>query len=126
MIKTVIQTIAVLGVMAAPAFAEGDAKKGEKVFNKCKACHAVGDDAKNKVGPILNGVVGAEAGHIEDFKYSKALLEKAEEGLVWDEETLTAYLTDPKEVIPGGSMSFAGLRKEDDVANVIAFLSEHE
>ncbi len=126
MIKTVLQTIAVIGVMAAPAFADGDAEKGEKVFNKCKACHAVGDDAKNKVGPVLNGVVGAKFGHIEDFKYSKALLEKAEEGLVWDEETLSAYLTDPKEIIPGGSMSFAGLRKEKDVENVIAFLAQHE
>ncbi len=126
MIKTVLQTIAVLGVMTAPAFAEGDAKKGEKVFNKCKACHAVGDDAKNKVGPVLNGVIGAEFGHVEDFKYSKALLEKKEEGLVWDEETLTAYLTKPKEVIPGGSMSFAGLRKEADIENVLAFLAQYE
>ncbi len=126
MIKTVLQTIAVLGVMAAPAFAEGDAKKGERVFNKCKACHAVGDKAKNKVGPVLNGVIGAEFGHVEDFKYSKALLEKKEEGLVWDEETLAAYLTDPKEVIPGGSMSFAGLRKEADIENVLAFLAQHE
>ncbi|HEY9039656.1 MAG TPA: cytochrome c family protein [Roseovarius sp.] len=126
MIKTILHSIAVLGVMSAPAFAEGDAKKGERVFNKCKACHAVGDDAKNKVGPILNGVIGAEFGHVEDFKYSKALMEKAEEGLVWDEETLSAYLTDPKEVIPAGSMSFAGLRKEEDVANVIAFLAQYE
>ena len=72
------------------AAAEGDAAAGEKVFNKCKACHAVGDDAKNKSGPILNGILGAEAGSIEGFKYSKAILAKKEEGLVWDEDTLMA------------------------------------
>lgn len=124
MIKPILQTMAILGVMSAPAFADGDAEKGKKVFNKCKSCHAVGEDAKNKVGPILNGIVGAKAGQVEDFKYSKALTELAADGLVWDKETLSAYLTDPKEIIPGGSMSFAGLRKEKDVENVIAYLSE--
>ncbi|WP_324752308.1 cytochrome c family protein [Roseovarius sp. Pro17] len=126
MFKTILQSIAILGVISAPAFADGDAEKGKKVFNKCKACHAVGDDAKNKVGPILNGIVDAPAGQVEDFKYSKALTEMAADGLVWDDETLTAYLKKPKDVIKGGSMSFAGLRKDDDIADVIAYLSENE
>ena len=69
MIKPILTTAATLLALSTPAFAEGDAEKGEKVFKKCKACHAVGEDAKNKVGPILNGIVGAPAGANADFKY---------------------------------------------------------
>jgi len=110
-------------MLALPAFAEGDPAKGKRVFNKCKSCHAVGDNAKNRVGPILNGIVGSAAGQNPDFKYSDALLAMAEEGLVWDEESLTAYLTKPKDFMPGGKMSFAGLRKDADIANVIAYMA---
>ena len=75
-------TIGLLSLtLCAPVFAEGDANKGEKVFRKCKACHAVGEDAKNKVGPTLNGIMGAAAGANADFKYSDALLEMAAGGL---------------------------------------------
>ncbi|WP_187428087.1 Cytochrome c2 [Roseobacter fucihabitans] len=109
--------------IATPALASGDAASGEKVFRKCKACHAVGEDAKNKVGPALNGIIGAAAGANADFKYSDALMEKAAGGLVWTEEEMTAFLTKPKEYLPKTKMSFAGLRKEDDVADVIAYLA---
>ncbi|WP_299848895.1 cytochrome c family protein [uncultured Roseovarius sp.] len=122
MIKQLVGAALMAGVFAAPAFAEGDAEKGEKVFKKCKACHAVGDGAKNKVGPILNGIVGAPAGANADFKYSDALKTMAEGGLVWDAESLSAFLTKPKDFMDGTKMSFAGLRKEADVANVIAYL----
>lgn len=117
---------AVTVATAAPAFAEGDVAEGEKVFKKCKACHAVGEDAKNKVGPMLNGIVGAPAGKVEGFKYSANLLELAEGGLTWDDATLAAYLTKPKDVIPKGKMSFAGLKKEEDIANVVAYLATFE
>jgi len=123
MIKSVLSTAAMLVALSAPAFADGDADKGEKVFKKCKACHAVGEGAKNKVGPVLNGIVGAAAGQNADFKYSDALLAKAGEGLVWDDEAMEAFLTKPKDFIDGTKMSFAGLRKEDDIENVIAYLS---
>ncbi len=114
---------AALGLaFASPAFADGDAAAGEKVFKKCKACHAIGEGAKNKVGPVLNGVVGSPAGQAEGYKYSKSMTEAAEGGLVWDEETLTVYLAKPKEVVPKTKMSFAGLRKDDDIVNVIAYL----
>lgn len=96
---------------------------GEKVFRKCKACHQVGDGAKNRSGPILNGVMGASAGHIDGFKYSKSLMEKAEEGLVWNAETIAEFLAGPKKYIKGTKMGFAGLKKEDDIAAVIAYLS---
>ncbi|EPX77031.1 c-type cytochrome [Litoreibacter arenae] len=96
---------------------------GEKVFKKCKACHQVGDDAKNKTGPILNGIVGHPAGAIEGFKYSKPLLALADEGLIWTEEALAAFLAKPKSFIKGTKMSFAGLRKESDIEAVTAYLA---
>ncbi|WP_068081094.1 c-type cytochrome [Polycladidibacter stylochi] len=111
-------------IATSSAFADGDIKKGKKVFTKCKACHAVGEKAKNKVGPRLNGVVGSGWGTIEGFKYSKTLLAGKEEGRVWDIETLTAYLNKPKKVIPKGKMAFAGLKKDKDIVNVIAYLSQ--
>lgn len=121
--KTFYGLVTALGLaLASPALAEGDTAKGEKVFKKCKACHAVGEGAKNKVGPQLNGIAGKAAGKDGSFKYSKGMLAAADEGLTWDDETLAAYLTKPKEVVPKTKMSFAGLRKEDDVANVIAYL----
>lgn len=112
----------VLAALALPAWADGDAAKGEKVFRKCKACHAVGPDAKNKVGPQLNGIVGAEIASVEGFKYSDAFMAKKAEGLVWTEDNLEAYLEKPKDFIPKTRMSFAGLRKEDDREDVIAYL----
>ena len=126
MIKPILTAAATLLALSTPAFAEGDAEKGEKVFKKCKACHAVGEDAKNKVGPILNGIVGAPAGANADFKYSDALMEKAGEGLVWDEENLTAFLTKPKDFLPKTKMSFAGLRKEQEIMDVIAYMASFE
>jgi cytochrome c len=114
-------SVAALAISTA-AFADGDAAAGEKVFKKCKACHAVGEGAKNKIGPALNGIVGTPAGQAEGYKYSKSMIETAEGGLVWDEETLTAYLAKPKNIVPKTKMSFAGLRKDKDVADVIAYL----
>jgi len=109
--------------LAMPALAEGDAAKGEKIFKKCKACHAVGDGAKNKVGPMLNGIVGAAAGQNPDFKYSAAMQEAAAGGLMWDEANLQAYLTKPKEFLPKTKMAFPGLKKESERNDVIAYLA---
>ncbi|SFU20179.1 c-type cytochrome [Sedimentitalea nanhaiensis] len=122
MIKAILSTATLLVTLSAPAFADGDADKGEKVFKKCKACHAVGPDAKNKVGPELNGIVGSPAMHNPDFKYSDAMKEAAAGGLVWDEASLTEFLAKPKDFMKGTKMSFAGLRKESDIENVIAYL----
>ncbi|HEY9021992.1 c-type cytochrome [Pseudosulfitobacter pseudonitzschiae] len=109
-----------------PTLAEGDAEKGEKVFRKCRACHDVGPDAKDKSGPALNGIVGSAAGASPEFGYSTAMKEAAEAGLVWDEASLTAFLTKPRDFLKGTQMSFPGLRKEADVANVIAYLAQQE
>lgn len=113
-------------VLTTPVLAQGDVAEGEKVFKKCKACHMVGDGATNRVGPALTGIVGAPAGAVDGFKYSDNLLELAEGGLTWDDATLTAYLAKPKDVIPKGKMSFAGLKKEAEIENVIAYLSSFE
>ena len=110
-------------LLAAPAFAQGDAAAGEKVFNKCKACHQVGPEAKNRVGPVLNGVIGREIASTPDFNYSDAFLAKKAEGFTWTEENLTAYLDDPKGFIEGNKMSFAGLRKPEEISDVIAYLA---
>ena len=112
-----------LATPAARADAAGDAAKGEKVFKKCAACHAVGADAKNKVGPVLNGIVGRPAASIADFAYSDAMKAKAAEGLVWTEEEISHLLENPKGYVPGTKMSFAGLRKEEERADVIAYLA---
>lgn len=110
----------VLSLSATSAMAAGDVKKGTKVFKKCKACHTVDQGGKNKVGPNLFGIVGKEAGKVEGFKYSKAMKGS---GLTWDEATLDGFLKKPKKYMKGTKMSFAGLKKEKDRKNVIAYLN---
>lgn len=112
--------------LAAPAFAEGDPAAGEKVFRKCKACHMVGEDAKNRVGPALNGVVGGPVASVEDFKYSDVFQEKAAAGAVWTEDELAAFLASPRKYAKGTKMAFPGLRKDEEIANVIAYLATFE
>lgn len=102
------------------------AAEGEKVFKKCKACHQVGDGAKNRTGPILTGIVGDPAGAVEGFSYSNPMVAAAEGGLIWNETELAAFLAKPKKYLNGTKMSFAGLRKEDDLAAVIEYLKSHE
>lgn len=109
-----------LGLLVSPALAEGDAKKGKKVFNKCKACHDISKE-KNKVGPHLIGLFGRTAGAVEGYKYSKAMKES---GIVWSPETLAPYLANPKKNVPGTKMAFAGLKKEAQIADVILYLQE--
>lgn len=96
---------------------------GEKVFKKCSACHKVGDGAKNAVGPTLNNMLGHPAGKAEGFKYSKPLQDMAAGGLIWDEAALHSFLESPKGFIKGTKMAFAGLKKEEDRAAVIAYLA---
>ena len=112
----------VLAVWQGAAAAQ-DTAAGEKVFAKCKACHAVGEGAKNKVGPELNGIVGRAAGSLPDYKYSKAMEGKGAEGLIWDEASLAAYLADPRGFVKGTKMAFAGLKKPEDLENIIAYLA---
>ena len=98
-----------------------DVASGEKLFNRCKICHAVEEGKRSPVGPSLHGVFGRAAGSVEGFKYSDAI---AASGVVWDEETIDAYITNPREYIPGNKMNFPGLKKEDQRADLIAYLKE--
>ncbi|MER9443727.1 cytochrome c family protein [Mesorhizobium sp. M0340] len=100
-----------------------DAAAGEKVFAKCKVCH-VADKDQNKVGPSLNGLIGRTAGTHPGFSYSKAMTEAGKSGVKWDEATLTNYLRDPKAMVKGTKMAFVGLKKDEDIANVIAYLKQ--
>lgn len=109
--------------MVEAALAAGDVETGEKVFRKCRACHEVGEDAEAKVGPPLNNVVGAALGAFEGFRYSNGIVAMGEEGTVWTIENLDAYFLKPRDFVEGSRMSFAGLRKDEDRANVIAYLA---
>ncbi|MEH6544917.1 MAG: cytochrome c family protein [Sneathiella sp.] len=108
-----------IALSASAAFAEGDAAKGAKVFKKCKACHTIEKGGKNKIGPNLFGVVGRKSAQVEGFKYSKAM--KAAD-LTWDDSNLDQYLTKPKAFIKGNKMSFAGIKKENQRQDLIAYL----
>lgn len=113
-----------IAAFSVPAFAQdGDVAAGETVFKKCAACHAVGDNAKNKVGPVLNGLIGRTAGTAEGFKYSPAMIAAGEGGLVWNAETIASYMKDPKGFVPKNKMAFAGLKKDDEITNLVAYLT---
>lgn len=99
---------------------EGDVKKGKSVFKKCKACHQVKKE-KNGNGPHLVGVLGRDFAAVEGYKYSKALQEATG---TWTPETLAEFLKKPKDYLPGNKMAFGGLKKDKDIANVIAYLNE--
>jgi cytochrome c2 len=113
-------------VAAAPAVASPDpalVAAGEKVFNKCKACHAVGEGAKHKVGPHLNGIFGRAAGTADGFsKYSKDMVVAGEGGLVWDAESMRTFLAKPKDMIKRTKMAFPGLKTDEDLDAIIAYL----
>ena len=102
------------------ALAEGDAAKGKKVFKKCKTCHTF-DPGKKKIGPHLKGIIGRKAGTVEGYKYSKAM--KAAD-IVWDEANLDEYLKKPKAFLKGTKMVFAGVKKDSQRQDVIAYLKE--
>jgi len=105
---------------AAAAKAQGDPEKGERVFNKCRACHVV-DQKQNRVGPHLVDIFGRGAGSVEGFNYSDAM---EESGIIWNEDTVAEYLAEPRGYIPGNRMAFPGLRKEQEIADVLAYLRE--
>jgi cytochrome c len=117
---TAVSFLALAGSGGA-AVAAGDPAAGEKTFRVCKTCHQIGENAKNFVGPVLNGIVGRKAGTYPGYNYSDA---NKNSGITWDEATLTKYLHNPRAVVPGTKMAFPGLPSDEDVANVIAYLKQ--
>jgi cytochrome c2 len=107
-------------MMTASAQAAGDEKRGEQVFNQCKPCHSLEED-KNGVGPSLHGLFGRTAGTVPGYNYSAAMKNS---GVVWNEDTLKQYLADPHKFIPGDKMIFAGIKNEDQLDDVIAYLKK--
>ena len=99
-----------------------DAAAGEKVFAVCKACHQIGEPAKNAVGPVLNGIVGRKAGTFAGYAYSDA---NKNSGLTWDEPTFREYIKDPRAKVPGTKMIYAGLKDEQKISDLLAYLKQY-
>ena len=112
---------AALADEAPPVALAGDPALGEKVFVKCRACHQIGDTARNSVGPELNGVIGRHSGSVPGYNYSEA---NKGSGLTWDAATFRRYIASPQTVVPGTKMTFAGLTREKDIDNVLAYLEQ--
>jgi cytochrome c len=112
-----ILTFAFLGLVSAANAQDLDA--GKAVFNQCRACHQVGEGAKNVVGPQLNGLFGRKSGTAANYNYSDANKNAA---TIWSDETFTTYIKDPKAFMPGNKMTYAGLKDEQKIKDLIAFL----
>jgi cytochrome c len=120
--KTLIVAAAAVVVSVGAARAQ-DVAKGEIAFHKCLPCHAIGDDAQNKVGPQLNGVNGRHSGSVTDYDYSDA---NKNSGIVWDEAKFKEYIKDPRSVIPGTKMTFAGIKNEQEINDLWAYVSQYD
>lgn len=107
------------------ALADGHAAEGERLFRslRCAGCHEVGPEGRNKVGPHLNEIIGRAAGAIEGFRYSRAMVGRAEDGLIWDEDMLRAFLVAPADFLPRTRMAYRGVRNEDDIDHLMIFLA---
>jgi cytochrome c len=120
-------TLSALVVVTSLAAASGalaqDAAAGKTSFNKCLACHAIGDGAKNKVGPVLNGLDGRKSGTIEGYSYSEA---NKNSGITWNKDVFLEYIKDPKAKIPGTKMIFAGIKNEKEASDLWAYVSSFD
>lgn len=120
--KRTLVAMTLLAGMPVAAQAQ-DAAAGEKVYAQCRACHQVGETAKNAVGPKLNGLFGRKSGSIEGYNYSDA---NKNSGIVWDEKVFAEYIKDPRAKIPGTKMVYAGLKDEKRIQDLIAFLKQYD
>jgi cytochrome c len=120
-------TLTALVVIASSSVASAalaqDAAAGKTAFNKCLPCHAIGEGAKNKVGPELNGLDGRKSGTVPDYNYSDA---NKNSGITWNEAVFKEYIKDPKAKIPGTKMAFAGIKSENEINNLWAYVSSFD
>ena len=120
--KTAVVAIVVTALSGVAAHAQ-DLAAGENSFQKCLPCHAVGDGAKNKVGPLLNGLEGRKSGTIEGYSYSEA---NKNSGITWSKETFLDYIKDPRAKIPGTKMIFPGIKNDTEANNLWAYLASFD
>jgi cytochrome c len=118
--RMLIVTAALIAASAGTAFAQ-DVAKGEASFRKCLPCHSIGDDAQNKIGPELNGLDGRHSGTVENFSYSDA---NKGSGIVWNEASFKDYIKDPRAKVPGTKMIFAGIKNEQEINDLWAYVSQ--
>ncbi len=116
--KILIPALFLSSLLAVSSAAAQDVSAGERSFNKCRACHQIGETARNGVGPELNGLFGRHTGSVEGYAYSAA--NKAA-NLTWDEKTFAEYIRDPKAKIPGTKMVFVGIKNDKEIADLTAF-----
>ena len=121
--RSSIAAAAALTLLSAGSAMAQDVAAGERVFAQCRACHQVGPTAKNAVGPQLNGLIGRKAGTVEGYNYSPA---NKNSGLTWDEATFADYIKDPKAKIPGTKMIYAGLKDEQRITDLVAYLKQFD
>jgi cytochrome c len=122
--KITLSALIVFSAMAAASSALAqDVAAGKTSFNKCMACHTIGEGAKNKVGPVLNGLDGRKSGTVEGYSYSDA---NKNSGITWNEAQFKEYIKDPKAKIPGTKMAFAGIKNEKEINDLWAFLSQYD
>jgi cytochrome c len=121
--RLTLSALVAISSLAAPVALAQDVAAGKTSFNKCMACHAVGEGAKNKVGPELNGLDGRHSGTAEGYSYSDA---NKNSGITWNEAQFRDYITDPKAKIPGTKMVFAGIKNEKEAGDLWAFLAQYD
>jgi cytochrome c len=120
---TLSALVVIASAAAVPAALAQDAEAGKASFNKCLACHAIGEGAKNKVGPELNGIDGRKSGTAPDYNYSDA---NKNSGITWNEAQFKEYIKDPRAKIPGTKMVFAGIKNEKEINDLWAYISQYD
>ena len=122
--KLLVSALVIIASSAAASAALAqDAAAGKTSFNKCLACHSIGEDAKNKVGPELNGLDGRKSGTVPDYNYSDA---NKNSGITWNEAQFKEYIKDPRAKVPGTKMAFAGIKNENEINNLWAYVSQFD
>lgn len=112
---------AIVAAAAAGTAAAQDVEAGKKSFNKCLVCHSIGPNARNKIGPELNGLDGRPSASVANFNYSDA---DKKSGIVWNETTFKKYIVDPRAMIPGTKMAFSGIKNAQEVNDLWAYISQ--